>query len=131
MPFINLSDHPTVVLDPNTPVKTFDGGRSKYADDTPQIVLELPSYKGALPNVDALSGNTVVIDGVSIEYPDSTVINNLPEPKEGIIYISSEIVVNAAKTLGRTDVVYPGPLVFKEPFEKGFGTIVGCLGLRG
>lgn len=34
-------------------------------------------------------------------------IINLPSPKEGVCYIVSSIVLNAAKAMGRNDVVAP------------------------
>lgn len=49
-------------------------------------------------------------------------INNLPEPQPDTIYIIPGIMLEAAYTQGRTDVVAPGELVKQD------GKIIGCNG---
>ena len=49
---------------------------------------------------------------------------DLPEPKEGTIYIVSMLV--AARAVGRTDLVSPGRQIRNES-----GQVIGCAGLQG
>lgn len=52
---------------------------------------------------------------------------NLPNPQEGVIYITSGIVLGAAKQQGRTDVVAPAtghPDTIRN--EKGYVVSVPC-----
>ena len=51
-------------------------------------------------------------------------IDGLPEPKEGFMYIVSNMALNAVPE-DRTDVVAPGPVEKNE-----FGIPVGCRGFR-
>ncbi len=52
-------------------------------------------------------------------------LQNLPEPREGYIYVVSMLVHQAALELGRTDTTYPG-----EPIRDENGVITGCIGLN-
>lgn len=54
---------------------------------------------------------------------DTTKVDGLPEPTEGVIYIVSLITLNALKGI-RSDLVAPGNLIRDEK-----GNIVGCDGL--
>lgn len=54
---------------------------------------------------------------------DTSKVEGLPAPKEGVIYIVSLITLNALKGI-RTDLVAPGNLIRDEG-----GNIVGCDGL--
>jgi hypothetical protein len=54
---------------------------------------------------------------------DTTKVDGLPAPEEGVIYIVSLITLNALKGI-RTDLVAPGNLIRDEK-----GNIVGCDGL--
>lgn len=51
-------------------------------------------------------------------------IVGLPEPTEGVVYVTSQIVAKAAKEKGRTDVYYPEELV-----RDSEGRALGCLAL--
>lgn len=54
---------------------------------------------------------------------DTTKVDGLPAPEEGVIYIVSLITLNALKGI-RSDLVAPGNLIRDEK-----GNIVGCDGL--
>jgi hypothetical protein len=131
--FVNLSNHPINILPSDTQTMTFGSkDREKLALVGETYSVTFPKHEGPLPKVDTLPGEVKVVDNIAIHYPGGKVLHNLPAPQEGVIYISSRQVVDAAKELGRTDVVCPGPLVFEKPFEEGGrGTILGCLGLMG
>ena len=134
MLFVNLGNHPVLVLSSETQtVKFGPTGREKLAlVGEVSSNLSLPAYAGPLPTVETLPGEVKVIANIAIHYPGAKILHNLPQPQEGVIYVSSRMVVDAAKEVGRTDVVCPGPLAFAEPFEEGGrGTVVGCLGLVG
>lgn len=47
------------------------------------------------------------IDGIPVSVQTFGQIEGLPEPRDGVFYIVSAIVLSAAKELGRTDVVAP------------------------
>jgi hypothetical protein len=131
--FVNLSNHSIDILSSDTQTTTFGSkDREKLALVGEASSVTFPKYEGSVPKVVYQSGVVKVINKIAVHYPGGKVVHNLPKPPEGVIYISSKQVVDAAKELGRTDVVCPGPLVFAEPFEEGGrGTVVGCLGLMG
>lgn len=52
-------------------------------------------------------------------------IAGLPDPVEGTVYVVSAIVAEAAKKLGRQDVVMPGPAVRNQA-----GQVIACKGLQ-
>jgi hypothetical protein len=58
----------------------------------------------------------------SVEYKN---IEGLPAPEKNTYYIVSIYVANAAKEIGREDVLYPGDLLRDEK-----GRIVGCKNLN-
>ena len=54
---------------------------------------------------------------------DTSKVEGLPSPKEGVIYVVSLITLNALKGI-RSDLVAPGNLIRDEK-----GNIIGCDGL--
>jgi len=64
------------------------------------------------------------VDGIPVY---KTVFGDLdiPEPREGVLYVASLIVAAHAARLGRTDVVSPGALIRDDS-----GQPVGCKGLN-
>ena len=47
------------------------------------------------------------IDGIPVSAQTYGQIEGLPEPRDGVFYVVSAVVLAAAKELGRTDVVAP------------------------
>lgn len=47
------------------------------------------------------------VDGIPVSAQTFGQIEGLPEPRNGVVYVVSAIVLAAAKELGRTDVVAP------------------------
>ena len=99
-------------------------------EDGTKISLEpvLPT-----PRVSSSSVKTAVYtitDGNGIEHeivreaPVFGEVIDLPEPKEGVLYIVSMLV--AARASNRTDLVSPGRQLRNEA-----GQVIGCAGLQG
>jgi len=132
MKFVNLSQHKLGILNPLQPTKefTFRGRQQLALDAEPHLVISLPPWEGALPEVVRTSGDEREVDGVSILFEGTEEIKNLPSPQEGTIFITSYQAAKAAWSLGRKDICCPGQLVFVEP-HQGRGEIAGCLGLKG
>lgn len=65
-----------------------------------------------------------MIDGVPVYRQIFGDIEGLPGEKDGVIYIVSRIVADAAKSFGRTDVLCPASTI-----KDADGHIIGCKGL--
>ena len=76
---------------------------------------------GIVARVAAEKKETGCIDGIPVFKTAFGEIQDLPEAKEGVIYITSLLVAQAAK---RADVFSPGELLRDEA-----GQPIGCLGL--
>lgn len=59
------------------------------------------------------------LDGVPVVETHWGTVEGLPEPQEDVVYVTSTIVLQAAKAEGRTDVVSPdtGPTAVRD--EEG------------
>lgn len=64
------------------------------------------------------------IDGISIKRVSVGEIEGLPSPKEGTIFITSQIVAQQATNEGRKDVYHPHSLERDQ-----YGAVIGCHGL--
>lgn len=76
---------------------------------------------GIVARVAAEKENTGCIDGIPVFKTSFGEIQDIPEAQEGVIYVASLLVAQAAK---RADVFSPGELLRDEA-----GQPVGCLGL--
>lgn len=76
---------------------------------------------GIVARVAAEKENTGCIDGIPVFKTAFGEIQDLPEAQEGVIYVASLLVAQAAK---RADVFSPGELLRNEQ-----GQPIGCLGL--
>ncbi len=79
---------------------------------------------GTVARCKAESEVVAVIDGVEISKTRFGAVEDLPEPQDGIIFIASLLVAQAASRAGRDDVVSPGSLIRDEK-----GNPVGANGL--
>lgn len=143
--FINLSGHPSVKLVPNAPWvegKAKNGRDIRVADlsneelSEPTVAAYLKVYTQQVfpandnsvypnPEVKQLEAKTydeVLEDGTIITHTigGMTVVEGLPEPQDGVIYITSYPTAQAAK---RKDVVSPNTIA--DP-ETGFA--IGAFG---
>ena len=66
------------------------------------------------------------IDGIPVSAQTFGQIEGLPEPQEGVTFIVSAIVLAAAKSIGRTDVVAPDTA---RAIRNDAGQIVAVPGL--
>jgi len=130
--YINLSGHASVKLLPNAPWITANnpktGREIKVADlsneelTEPTVAAYLATYaietidgnNGEYPNphvkqVEAATYDEVLKDGTVITHNvgGKTVVEGLPDPKEGVIYITSYVTAQAAQ---RSDVVSPNTI---------------------
>ncbi len=143
--YINLSGHPSVKLLPNAPWvegKAKNGRDIKFADlsnkelSEPTIAAYLAVYtqfvlpandNSVYPNpevkqLEATSYDEVLEDGTIINHTigGMTVVEGLPEPQEGVIYITSYPTAQAAK---RPDVVSPNTIA-----DPANGFAIGAFG---
>lgn len=80
---------------------------------------------GTVPRVETRSEVGEVSDeGVPITFVSFGGIADLPSPQPGVYLVCSLIVATAAVNKGRTDIVFPGPLVRNDR-----GQPIGCMGL--
>jgi len=86
-------------------------------------VLELPP-SGELARCATTDTVVATIDGVEIHAVELGDLQGLPDPQPGVHYVTSLIAAQAARRLGRDDVLVPGPAV-----RDADGRIVGCHGL--
>lgn len=143
MQYINLSGHPSRKLLPNAPwvpevrasrdIKVADLSNEELAEPTVAAYLAVytqqvfPANKGEYVNpevkqLEATTYDEVLEDGTVITHTigGETVVEGLPEPQEGVIYITSYPTAQAAK---RKDVVSPNTIA--DP-ETGFA--IGAFG---
>lgn len=143
--YINLSGHPSVKLLPNAPWvegKAKNGRDIKVADlsneelSEPTVAAYLLAYTQEVfpandnsvypnPEVKQLDSSTydeVLEDGTIITYTigGMTVVEGLPEPIEGTIFITSYPTAQAAK---RKDVVSPNTIA-----DPATGFAIGAFG---
>lgn len=144
--YINLSAHPSVKLLPNAPWVTANnpktGREIKVADlsneelTEPTVAAYLAAYtvetfdgnKGEYPNPQVKQLEATTYDEVLDLYGTilthnlggKTVVESLPEPVEGVIFITSYVTAQAAQ---RPDVVSPNTIA--DP-ETGFP--IGAIG---
>lgn len=134
--FINLSGHASTRLLSHSPyiMGTKNGREIKYADLTGFSSVEeylrewglaiYPANPGALPEVKDVGATTIVEKRnntpVTRSISGKTIITDLPEPQEGVTYITSVVVAKAAK---RSDVVSPDAIADPET-----GLTIGAIG---
>lgn len=138
----SLNVHPTQILSLTTPVKTISnpGGRDVLIFDGEDIkdyiLLDLPGTNLPVPKVGTTKPGLETIQVGEVDIPvqvsSGTQIENLPEPKEGVIYMTSYPTAKAASEMGRKDFINAGPMVFAAyDAETGRGTVIlGCLGVN-
>ena len=91
---VNLTPHKVVVRTENGDVVYEPSGQVARVSTSEQYLMEVPDSKG----------NYV---GVYLYEQTFGDIEGLPEPEEGVLYIVSLPVREAAKEKGRTDVISP------------------------
>lgn len=101
MKFINLTPHEITVVN--------DNGKK---------ILHLPPG-GAVARVAATYEKVGELDGIPLVRTTFGEIEGLPQPSEGVIFITSSVVAQAAAYQGRKDVVSPdtGPSALRN--EQG------------
>lgn len=125
MKLVNLTPHPVTLLTEGFAV--FDGKAKCYRQPdgvAPFVLAEFPSQGVARCAVAESLHGSQDVDGVAVPFVAVTFgeIEGLPEPQDGVTYIVSAIVANAARAQGRQDVVVPARMV-----RDGEGKVLGCL----
>ncbi len=94
---VNVTQHPIVIR----------------LDDERELILQ-PS--GVHARVTTEQTVVAEADGVPIVATRFSEIRDLPEPKEGVLYVASTLVAQAAARIGRSDVVSPdtGPTAIRD-----------------
>lgn len=89
-------------------------------------VVELP-VSGQLARVRSTSVFVVEAGGMPVYETTFSDIEGLPEPQEGVHYVTSNLVLKALKTAGisRPDVLAPGTGPNDGPIRDQNGRIVG------
>lgn len=107
MKIINLTPHAiTVVTEAGEPIATI-----------------APS--GTVARCQEVSVKVGEVGGIPIFSTTWGEVEGLPEPQEGVAYVASALVAQAAARAGRTDVFSPAKQVRNDE-----GQVVGCLGLQ-
>lgn len=78
-----------------------------------------------LARVSSTREHVRTVDGIAIYRTSFGEVEGLPEPQEGVFFITSLVVKQAARKLGRWDVLSPGDLIRDEA-----GQPIGCDGLN-
>ncbi len=82
---------------------------------------------GTVARCQATPGRLVTADGVPVPVAEPTTlgdVENLPEPQDGVVYITSMLVAQKAASMGRTDVLSPGTGPADNPVRDEQGRIV-------
>ena len=102
MNYINLTPHTINLLDPKT--------------------KETLAYFESQGSVRVGMDNKITIqNGVPVGETKYNELEGLPDPKEGVVYILSNISFNAAKDQGRKDICYPSGQMFRDDKGKIIG----------
>lgn len=134
---ISLNGHPTQILSGDTPVKVVSKGGREVLVFTGQniqdwVIYTLPVTELPIPKV----GNSeeqeriLTLQGgleIPVKISSGNKISDLPEQKEGVIYITSFPTAKAAAEQGRNDFACPGKVVMED--NDTTTRILGCLGL--
>lgn len=104
MTFINCTPHPITLLGSDN-----------------EVVMTLPKGE-VVPRLSQSTKEVDVVEGVSITETSFGEIQDLPEPKEGVLLIVSRLVLTACPS--RKDLVVPNELV-----RDSDGNIKGCKSL--
>ena len=100
--------------------------KRQFLAETVEVIREIPS-SGILPRVSMSNEDAGEIDGIPIQSVLYGDIQGLPEPQEGVYYIVSGLVAQAASKIGRKDCLAPGALVRDK---NNPSVILGCLFLQ-
>lgn len=102
---INLTPHPIVLMDAN--------------DQVVETIASTGIARAKQENTSIGSVNGFPLSEVRFGEPEG-----MPEPKEGVMYVVSQITANALKAQGRTDDI----LIVDQAVRDDKGRIVGCRG---
>ena len=100
--------------------------KKQFFAETVETIKEIPP-SGILPRVSMKNSPAGNIDNTPIESVVYGEIEGLPESQEGVYYIVSGLVADAAAKIGRTDCLAPGALVRDK---NNPSLILGCLFLQ-
>lgn len=135
--FKNLTPHDIHILNPKvginqdakTKVFTSVSGEFEVTLMIPSLCKKNDPAALALPRAGFGDEVTHLIEGVPIDSYESEngILEDMPDPEQGVIYIVSGITAAVAKMHGRDDVVSPNKIVR----DKDSGSVVlGCQSLR-
>lgn len=117
MKIINLTPHPINVVNPSC--VTYNERTNAYYLKDYAIFYRIIESSG-VARCTTKESIIDIIDDILVYSIEYDAIKGLPEPKEGTVYIVSQIVARAAQ--GRDDLLVPSHLV-----RDGRGITVGCL----
>lgn len=141
---ISLNGHPTTILRTDVPTtNTSVGGRDslllccslEQAEEyvmfrAGKTTLPIPKVAPAAPPLEELVEVEGAAGPITVKVQPSTQeVQDLPEPQEGVVYLTSYVTAKAARELGRKDFWSSGPSVMLLG-EDGSTTIFGCLGVN-
>ena len=111
-----------VVFDNRTPhnVRVFDFDGTKIVDFPSNGVARVLRPDG---RVVFYAGDNYNIPVVANKPYDAGQLDGLPDKRDGVYVIASQVVAKAATAIGRDDVVYPNHLV-----RDASGVVIGCHG---
>lgn len=145
MKIISLNGHPTTILRADCPVSNQSvGGREHLILACPleqaenyvilrldQTTMPIPKVAPFAPPEEELVEIEGAVEAVTVKVQPSTQgIQYLPEPQEGVVYLTSYVTAKAARELGRKDFWSSGPSVMLLSPDGKTTTIFGCLGVN-
>jgi hypothetical protein len=100
----------------------------RIVDESNELIAAIPSSGVARATQQDVPAGSIEFDGASIPVVKTEFGGvELPEPTEGVVYIVSNITVQAAKAVGRStaDLLFPSGI----PIRDAQGQIVGVRAL--
>lgn len=121
---INCTPHSIVVDSTEFCVETGEWINDKRTFKTSGTIARVCADVKKEPEI--MLDSTVLIE-FKVESAEATGIEGLPEPKEGILYLVSSMVLDAGKKLGRNDLIAPNTNKAKRSEEGHIVSVPGFI----
>ena len=118
---INCTPHPVIVLAESNVVFDKPTRSFRLNKGGQPIVMRTFVPSGVCPRCSQQEEECEAIDGIDVWHMSYGAVDNLPDPKSGVVYIVSQLV--AAACPERHDLVVPAHIV-----RGAAGQVIGCLG---
>ena len=117
---VNLTPHVVTVYD--TSCCEYNSQCRSYRGGSNPVVVATYQPEGVVARCTQSENSLGVWDNVPVVGVQYGVVENLPDEQDGVKYVVSALVANAARKHGRKDLLTPARLVRDDN-----GNVVGCL----